>query len=56
MTYPVLDSNGWKQPDPSTLVVDWDDNNHLRQVRTRVALIKKGCGCKTGTVQVSEGQ
>ena len=48
MTYPVLDGNGWKQPDPSTLVVDWDDDNHLRQVRTRVALIKKGCGCKTG--------
>ena len=28
--YPPLDGNGWKQPSPSSLVVDWDsDENSL---------------------------
>ena len=44
--YPPLDGNGWKQTDPNTLVVDWDSEDNI--VRTTVALIKKGCGCKTG--------
>ena len=45
--YPPLDGNGWKKTDQNTLVVDWDSEDNIAQVRT-VALIKKGCGCKTG--------
>ena len=39
-----------KQPDPNTLEIDWDSTSdaNVAQVRTTVALIKKGCGCKTG--------
>ena len=48
ITYPPLDGNGWKQPDPHTLAIDWDSEANITQVRTTVALIKKGCGCKTG--------
>jgi hypothetical protein len=47
MVYPTLDGNGWKQSD-ATLEIDWDSDDHLSQVKTRVALIQKGCGCKTG--------
>ena len=46
--YTPLDGNGWKQPDPNTLLLDWDSDNNIDRVRTIVALIKKGCGCKTG--------
>ena len=46
--YPPLDGNGWKQTDQNTLVVDWDSEDNIARVRTTVALIKKGCGCKTG--------
>ncbi len=48
MTYPPLNGNGWKQPDANTLVIHWDNDEHLSNVRTRVALLRKGCGCKTG--------
>lgn len=30
------------------LVVDWDSEDNIAKVGTTVALIKKGCGCKTG--------
>ena len=43
-----MNGNGWKQPDSATLVVDWDSDDNLSLVRARVALIRKGCGCKTG--------
>ena len=43
-----MNGNGWKQTDAHTLEVDWDSDNNICDVRTRVALIKKGCGCKTG--------
>ena len=46
--YPPLDGNGWKQPSPSSLVVDWDSDENSARVRETVALLKKGCGCKTG--------
>lgn len=45
--YPTLRENGWKV-DSNSLAVDWDSEENLIQVRTRVMLIKKGCGCKTG--------
>lgn len=48
MIYPPLNGNGWKQPDHATLEIDWDSDDHLSLVRTRVALLQKGCGCKTG--------
>ena len=48
IVYHPLDGNGWRQPDSETLEIDWDSNDHLSTVRTRVALLQKGCGCKTG--------
>ena len=45
--YPPLDGNGWKQTDQNTLAVDWNSEDNIAWVRTTVALIKKGCGCKT---------
>lgn len=50
ITYPPLESNGWKQPDVNTLLIDWDSDENIAQVRSTVALIKKGCGCKTGCI------
>ena len=46
ITYPPLQSFGWKQPDPNTLVIDWDSENNISQIKERVALIRKGCGCQ----------
>ena len=48
IVYPPLDGNGWRQPDLNTLLVDWDSDDNIAKVRTAVAFIKKGCGCKTG--------
>ena len=48
INYPPLNGNGWKQTDAHTLEVDWDSDNNICDVHTRVALIKKGCVCKTG--------
>ena len=48
LVYLPLDGNGWKQPTSETLEIDWDSSDHLSTVRTRVALLQKGCGCKTG--------
>ena len=46
--YPPLHGNGWKQTDLQSLQIDWDSDTNICEVRTRVALIRKGCGCKTG--------
>lgn len=46
--YPSLLNYGWKQPDSSTLSIDWDSDTNVTQIRERVSLIRKGCGCKTG--------
>ena len=40
VVYPPLEENGWKL----IVAIDWDSDH---QVRDRVALIQKGCGCKT---------
>ena len=48
ITYPPLNGNGWRQPDPVTLLIDWDSEDNICEVRKRVALIRKGCACKTG--------
>lgn len=50
INYPPLSGNGWKQLNADTLEIDWDSEDNLTEVRTRVAFIKKGCGCKTGCV------
>ena len=47
VTYPPLDGNGWKVV-ANQLQVDWDSEDNIAQIRTRVSLIKRGCGCKTG--------
>lgn len=48
MLYPPLEGNGWKFTDNNEFVIDWDSEENVTQVWTRVMLIKKGCGCKTG--------
>ena len=48
ITYPPLNDHGWKQPDQNTLSIDWDSESNVSQIRSRVDLICKGCGCKTG--------
>ncbi len=30
--------------------MDWDSEDHLSDVRTRVALLQKGCGCKDASI------
>ena len=47
MSYPPLQENGWKL-EGDNLLIDWDSNEHMARIRSRVALIRKGCGCKTG--------
>ncbi len=47
ITYPLLCSYGWKQPDPNCLLLDWNSESNASQIKTRVALIRKGCGCRT---------
>ena len=44
-TYPPFELHGWKLKD-NVLAIDWDSEEHMSQVRSRVALMKKGCGCK----------
>lgn len=48
IVYPPLVGNGWIQPDPKTLSIDWDSKNNIQHIRSRVALITKGCKCRTG--------
>ena len=50
ITYPSLEGNGWKHPDPSTLTIDWDSDENMANICSAVALIKKGCGCKMGCI------
>ncbi len=47
MVLKPLHGNGWTQNN-SELEIDWDSPNNVEQIRHRVALIKKGCSCKTG--------
>ena len=48
ITYPSLEDSGWKLLDSTSLAIDWDSEDNITLIRDRVALIKKGCGCKTG--------
>lgn len=48
IVHPPLEVFGWKRPDPNTLVIDWDSETNTSRIREQVALIRKGCGCKTG--------
>ena len=45
--YPPLDTHRWKY-DEGDLVVDWDSEENISNLKSQVALIKKGCGCRTG--------
>ena len=44
--YPPLDTHGWKYDEGD--LVDWDSKENISNVKSRVALIKKECGCRTG--------
>ena len=48
IVYPPLDSSGWKVSKTNKLQIHWDSDQNVSKVQARVALIKKGCGCKTG--------
>ena len=48
IVHPPLEDFGWKKPDPNTLMIDWDSESNVSRIREQVALIRKGCGCKTG--------
>ena len=48
MTLRPLEGNGWKIIDQGTLEIDWDSKENVETVRHRVALLTKGCNCKTG--------
>ena len=48
MSLQPLQENGWKITDQATLEMDWDSEEHVEHVRHRVALLTKGCNCKTG--------
>ena len=43
-----LKGSGWKITDQASLEMDWDSEEHVETVRHRVALLTKGCNCKTG--------
>ena len=47
--YHLLDVNeiGWKVVD-GYLEIEWDDPNNFEQVKERVRLLLRGCGCKKG--------
>jgi len=47
INHPPLNQFGWKQSQDS-LNIDWDSENNLTNIRHEVALIRKGCGCKSG--------
>lgn len=47
MVYPEVINNRWKIWN-NKLLVHWDSDENLARIRSTVALIKKGCGCKTG--------
>ena len=44
--YPPLVCNGWNLNN-SNLTIDWDSEENTTNIRQTVALMKKGCGCKT---------
>ena len=45
--YPPLVGNGWNLSN-SNLTIDWDSEENITNIRQTVALMRKGCGCKTG--------
>ncbi len=47
MVLKPLHGNGWTQTNEE-VQIDWDSPNNMEQIRHRVALMRKGCTCKTG--------
>lgn len=47
MTLKPLHGNGWKETKDG-LEIDWDSQENVENVRYRVSLLTKGCGCKKG--------
>ena len=48
MVHPPMEEFGWLKRDEHTLLIDWDSDVNMSQIRERVSLIRKGCSCKTG--------
>ena len=48
MVHLPLEDFGWLKQDQHTLLIDWDSDVNMSQIRERVALIRRGCGCKSG--------
>ena len=44
---PPIEKHGWKMKEQS-LVVEWDTEENIKGVQSRVALLLRGCGCKKG--------
>ena len=44
---PPIEKHGWKIKEQS-LVVEWDTEENIKGVQSRVALLLRGCGCKKG--------
>ena len=51
ITYPPCDGNGWKQ-EQNPLQIDWDSEENITKVRTRVALLKKDVVAKQDVLQL----
>ena len=47
-TYPLLIHPYKWRLDNNSLRIEWDSDDNISKVQMQVALLKKGCGCKTG--------
>lgn len=48
MALEPLVGNGWLKDQHGNLAIDWDSEDNMTQVRSRVDLVLKGCSCKGG--------
>ena len=48
MTLEPLVGNGWLKDDDGKLAIDWDSEDNMKRVRSKVNLVLKGCCCKGG--------
>lgn len=39
---------GWLKDNNGKLVIDWDGEDNMRKIRSRVNIVPKGCSCKSG--------
>lgn len=48
MALEPLVGNGWLKDNNGKLAIDWDSEDNMRKIRSRVNLVLKGCSCKSG--------